>query len=254
MSLKLFSWILWPSLFTGNFKEFYFHSSLFAGGGLPLVSQTDPGDPPATHRVRTKRCSCNNQLDSECHYFCHLDIIWVNTPRWVFAHEWASPRYSYASKQQYKSSADAEDSLDRSPDWNGIMAEPSTFQELHRNAVKVLIHDLSSVGRRTRVKCWIYCFLSWNVLARVVILQALNSTKSRLCYIWCYTHSDKLINDSLGVFCTARLQFTDWEVHCLAGEGPLAAASAPTLLIGPAMLSVSTGEHYLSSASDVTYS
>ncbi|XP_056618874.1 endothelin-2 [Triplophysa dalaica] len=50
------------------------------GGGLPLVSQTDPGDPPATHRVRTKRCSCNNQLDSECHYFCHLDIIWVNTP------------------------------------------------------------------------------------------------------------------------------------------------------------------------------
>ncbi|XP_051577819.1 endothelin-1-like [Myxocyprinus asiaticus] len=42
--------------------------------------QTDPNDLPATHKVRTKRCSCNNQLDSECHYFCHLDIIWVNTP------------------------------------------------------------------------------------------------------------------------------------------------------------------------------
>uniref|UniRef100_A0A671RW96 Endothelin-like toxin domain-containing protein n=1 Tax=Sinocyclocheilus anshuiensis TaxID=1608454 RepID=A0A671RW96_9TELE len=41
---------------------------------------TDPSDPSATHRVRSKRCSCNNQLDSECHYFCHLDIIWVNTP------------------------------------------------------------------------------------------------------------------------------------------------------------------------------
>ncbi|XP_041648374.1 endothelin-2 isoform X2 [Cheilinus undulatus] len=33
-----------------------------------------------THRVRTKRCACSSQLDSECHYFCHLDIIWVNTP------------------------------------------------------------------------------------------------------------------------------------------------------------------------------
>uniref|UniRef100_A0A8C5EN11 Endothelin-like toxin domain-containing protein n=1 Tax=Gouania willdenowi TaxID=441366 RepID=A0A8C5EN11_GOUWI len=33
-----------------------------------------------THRVRTKRCACSNRLDSECHYFCHLDIIWINTP------------------------------------------------------------------------------------------------------------------------------------------------------------------------------
>uniref|UniRef100_A0A665UT36 Endothelin-like toxin domain-containing protein n=1 Tax=Echeneis naucrates TaxID=173247 RepID=A0A665UT36_ECHNA len=33
-----------------------------------------------TQRIRTKRCACNNFLDSECHYFCHLDIIWINTP------------------------------------------------------------------------------------------------------------------------------------------------------------------------------
>uniref|UniRef100_A0A8C9WKM3 Endothelin 2 n=1 Tax=Scleropages formosus TaxID=113540 RepID=A0A8C9WKM3_SCLFO len=26
------------------------------------------------------RCSCSNWLDKECVYFCHLDIIWVNTP------------------------------------------------------------------------------------------------------------------------------------------------------------------------------
>ncbi|XP_014804652.1 PREDICTED: endothelin-2 [Calidris pugnax] len=42
------------------------------------------GHPPpeshlATH-LRTKRCSCNSWLDKECIYFCHLDIIWVNTP------------------------------------------------------------------------------------------------------------------------------------------------------------------------------
>ncbi|NWI15014.1 EDN2 protein, partial [Crypturellus soui] len=33
----------------------------------------------ATH-PRSKRCSCNSWLDKECIYFCHLDIIWVNTP------------------------------------------------------------------------------------------------------------------------------------------------------------------------------
>lgn len=32
---------------------------------------------------RTKRCSCSSLMDKECVYFCHLDIIWVNTPEWV---------------------------------------------------------------------------------------------------------------------------------------------------------------------------
>ncbi|NWT94209.1 EDN2 protein, partial [Urocynchramus pylzowi] len=39
--------------------------------------------PPESHlaaRPRSKRCSCNSWLDKECIYFCHLDIIWVNTP------------------------------------------------------------------------------------------------------------------------------------------------------------------------------
>ncbi|XP_028985557.1 endothelin-2 [Betta splendens] len=38
------------------------------------------GDGAPSQRVRTKRCACSSPLDSECHYFCHLDIIWVNTP------------------------------------------------------------------------------------------------------------------------------------------------------------------------------
>ncbi|KAK9960919.1 hypothetical protein ABG768_008751 [Culter alburnus] len=61
------------------------------GWGLPLVPQTDLSDPSATHRVRSKRCSCNNQLDSECHYFCHLDIIWVNTPSKTTVYGLGSP-------------------------------------------------------------------------------------------------------------------------------------------------------------------
>uniref|UniRef100_S4RYQ2 Endothelin 1 n=1 Tax=Petromyzon marinus TaxID=7757 RepID=S4RYQ2_PETMA len=34
---------------------------------------------PALHR-RQKRCSCSSYMDKECIYFCHLDIIWINTP------------------------------------------------------------------------------------------------------------------------------------------------------------------------------
>ncbi|MEQ2252167.1 hypothetical protein ILYODFUR_018914 [Ilyodon furcidens] len=57
-------------------------ASLQDGLGLPVVKQAEPEatDGARTHPVRTKRCSCSNLLDSECHYFCHLDIIWVNTP------------------------------------------------------------------------------------------------------------------------------------------------------------------------------
>lgn len=44
--------------------------------------KVDSGDDVPAQRVRTKRCACSSPLDSECHYFCHLDIIWINTPRW----------------------------------------------------------------------------------------------------------------------------------------------------------------------------
>uniref|UniRef100_A0A6I8NXK3 Endothelin-2 n=1 Tax=Ornithorhynchus anatinus TaxID=9258 RepID=A0A6I8NXK3_ORNAN len=36
--------------------------------------------PRGGRHVRTRRCSCHSFLDKECVYFCHLDIIWVNTP------------------------------------------------------------------------------------------------------------------------------------------------------------------------------
>uniref|UniRef100_UPI00358FDE4D endothelin-1-like n=1 Tax=Myxine glutinosa TaxID=7769 RepID=UPI00358FDE4D len=29
---------------------------------------------------RVRRCSCASLLDKECIYFCHLDIIWINSP------------------------------------------------------------------------------------------------------------------------------------------------------------------------------
>ncbi|KAM7423288.1 hypothetical protein PAMA_011034 [Pampus argenteus] len=31
-------------------------------------------------RKRAKRCTCYTYKDKECVYYCHLDIIWINTP------------------------------------------------------------------------------------------------------------------------------------------------------------------------------
>uniref|UniRef100_A0A8B9NRK2 Endothelin 2 n=1 Tax=Accipiter nisus TaxID=211598 RepID=A0A8B9NRK2_9AVES len=63
---------------------------LRAGGALQASDSSLPpsaagtGHPPLESHLaahpRTKRCSCNSWLDKECIYFCHLDIIWVNTP------------------------------------------------------------------------------------------------------------------------------------------------------------------------------
>ncbi|NXA41171.1 EDN2 protein, partial [Eudromia elegans] len=54
---------------------------------------------PDSHRaaasavhLRTKRCSCNSWLDKECIYFCHLDIIWVNTPGHTAPYGLGAPR------------------------------------------------------------------------------------------------------------------------------------------------------------------
>ncbi|CAJ1083131.1 endothelin-1 [Xyrichtys novacula] len=50
-------------------------------GETPTDSTTTQG-----RHVRTKRCSCATFLDKECVYFCHLDIIWVNTPERVVSY------------------------------------------------------------------------------------------------------------------------------------------------------------------------
>ncbi|XP_051892412.1 endothelin-1-like [Pristis pectinata] len=38
------------------------------------------GEARERHLRREKRCSCSSMRDKECIYFCHKDIIWVNTP------------------------------------------------------------------------------------------------------------------------------------------------------------------------------
>ncbi|XP_048357204.1 endothelin-2 [Sphaerodactylus townsendi] len=48
--------------------------------GLGRPSAESPRAAANSKHLRTKRCSCNNWMDKECIYFCHLDIIWINTP------------------------------------------------------------------------------------------------------------------------------------------------------------------------------
>uniref|UniRef100_A0A4W4HLX5 Endothelin-like toxin domain-containing protein n=1 Tax=Electrophorus electricus TaxID=8005 RepID=A0A4W4HLX5_ELEEL len=43
--------------------------------GLPMEQSRVPR--------RNKRCSCENLKDKECMYFCHIGIVWVNTPSQV---------------------------------------------------------------------------------------------------------------------------------------------------------------------------
>ncbi|KAF5909153.1 endothelin-2-like, partial [Clarias magur] len=59
------------------------------GFGLPLSQPSESQSSSA--RVRTKRCSCSNWMDKECIYFCHLDIIWVNTPSKITPYGLGSP-------------------------------------------------------------------------------------------------------------------------------------------------------------------
>ncbi|KAM9339796.1 endothelin-2 [Symphorus nematophorus] len=66
--------------------------ALHEGCGLPLSERSElPAQAPHPHRVRTKRCSCSNWEDKECIYFCHLDIIWVNTPSKLLPYGLGSP-------------------------------------------------------------------------------------------------------------------------------------------------------------------
>ncbi|XP_028303463.1 endothelin-3 [Gouania willdenowi] len=32
---------------------------------------------------RARRCTCYTYTDKECVYYCHLDIIWINTPEHI---------------------------------------------------------------------------------------------------------------------------------------------------------------------------
>ncbi|KAI5946985.1 endothelin-2 [Manis javanica] len=56
--------------------------ALHEGKGQATATPEQPASLPHARgsHLRPRRCSCSSWLDKECVYFCHLDIIWVNTP------------------------------------------------------------------------------------------------------------------------------------------------------------------------------
>ncbi|KAJ8355837.1 hypothetical protein SKAU_G00186310 [Synaphobranchus kaupii] len=63
-----------------NKKKGYSLSITSSDSVSEKASQAQPGSRAAR---REKRCSCENLHDKECVYFCHIGIVWVNTPRQV---------------------------------------------------------------------------------------------------------------------------------------------------------------------------
>ncbi|XP_061076584.1 endothelin-3 isoform X2 [Conger conger] len=81
-------------------------------------SSTQPGSSPAPPigknsdcrlgesskpRRRSKRCTCYTYKDKECVYYCHLDIIWINTPERTVPYGMSS----YRGSQRFRRSAES---------------------------------------------------------------------------------------------------------------------------------------------------
>ncbi|KAM7125995.1 endothelin-3 isoform 2-T2 [Molossus nigricans] len=52
---------------------------------------------PVRHRAR--RCTCFTYKDKECVYYCHLDIIWINTPERTVPYGLSNPRGSFRARR-----------------------------------------------------------------------------------------------------------------------------------------------------------
>ncbi|XP_060037175.1 endothelin-3 isoform X1 [Erinaceus europaeus] len=52
---------------------------------------------PVRHRAR--RCTCFTYKDKECVYYCHLDIIWINTPERTVPYGLSNSRGSFRGRR-----------------------------------------------------------------------------------------------------------------------------------------------------------
>ncbi|KAM4691671.1 endothelin-3 isoform 2-T2 [Rhinophrynus dorsalis] len=73
------------------------------GTPIPGYEQRGPtshleADLGGAHR-REKRCTCYTYKDKECIYYCHLDIIWINTPERIVPYGLSSYRGSFRGKR-----------------------------------------------------------------------------------------------------------------------------------------------------------
>ncbi|KAK2529078.1 endothelin-3 [Columba livia] len=50
-------------------------------------------------RRRARRCTCYTYKDKECVYYCHLDIIWINTPERTVPYGLSNYRGTFRGKR-----------------------------------------------------------------------------------------------------------------------------------------------------------
>ncbi|XP_013871253.1 endothelin-3 [Austrofundulus limnaeus] len=89
---------------------------------------------PDTAKPRQKRCTCYSYKDKECVYYCHLDIIWINTPERTVPYGMSS----YRGPQRRRRAADGRVSQ---RDWT--------------TAPRCVC-----AGTETDPDCWVFCQLS----------------------------------------------------------------------------------------------
>ncbi|XP_051515419.1 endothelin-3-like [Myxocyprinus asiaticus] len=67
-----------------------------------LHQQTEAALNATSHtRARSKRCTCYSYRDIECVYYCHLGIIWINTPQHTVPYGLST----YRSPQRFRRSS-----------------------------------------------------------------------------------------------------------------------------------------------------
>ncbi|KAM5135168.1 endothelin-3 [Mantella aurantiaca] len=79
------------------------------GTPIPGYDQMSPSfhlepDSGGSHR-REKRCTCYTYKDKECVYYCHLDIIWINTPERTVPYGLSSYRGGVRKKRAVEKSS-----------------------------------------------------------------------------------------------------------------------------------------------------
>ncbi|KAJ7994413.1 hypothetical protein DPEC_G00249020 [Dallia pectoralis] len=70
-----------------------------ARGVVVGVASGDESPVTSEGLKRDKRCTCYSYRDKECVYYCHLDIIWINTPERTVPYGISSYRGSQRRRQ-----------------------------------------------------------------------------------------------------------------------------------------------------------
>uniref|UniRef100_A0A8D0FY58 Endothelin-3 n=1 Tax=Sphenodon punctatus TaxID=8508 RepID=A0A8D0FY58_SPHPU len=79
---------------------------------------------PGAARRRARRCTCYTYKDKECVYYCHLDIIWINTPERTVPYGLSNYRGSYRGKR-------STDQLHRSSQSSGCSSSRCSCTDRH---------------------------------------------------------------------------------------------------------------------------